>query len=453
MMNVERRHITIAGAARSGIAAAMLLKEMGAVPFVSDAGTLSEQNRNRLTELNIDFEEGGHSSRSLTGDFLIISPGIPTESFIAQHYLKEGKKIFSEVELASWFAHPPVIAVSGSNGKTTVVNWMAHIWKVAARECILAGNMGNAFSEMILGNRKEATTLLEVSSFQLDHIDLFQPDISILLNITEDHLDRYGYDFNRYAAAKLKITLNQSSKNIFIYCQEDPILEQHAKMLSRTDNTPRLLAFSTHGEVEEGAYVKNGALILKLQNQEEELMQIGEIGLSGKHNLQNGMAAALAARASEIRNEFIRESLRSFEGVSHRLEFVREYEGIRYINDSKATNINSVWYALDSFQMPLALILGGRDKGNDYTRLEKQIRSKVHTVIAIGEARNAIREQIGGIVPNLLEATSMHEAVKLARKSCRRGETVLLSPACSSFDMFENYEHRGDEFKQAVLNL
>jgi len=214
-----------------------------------------------------------------------------------------------------------------------------------------------------------------------------------------------------------------------------------------------MLAFSATREVPEGAFIRNGTLILKLQNQEEELMQIGEIGLTGNHNLQNGMAAALAARASEIRNEFIRESLRSFEGVSHRLEFVREYEGIRYVNDSKATNINSVWYALDSFQMPLALILGGRDKGNDYTLLEKQIRSKVHTVIAIGEARASIREQLGNIVPNFLEADSMKGAVKLARKACKRGETVLLSPACSSFDMFDDYEHRGNEYKQAVLNL
>ncbi|TVQ66430.1 MAG: UDP-N-acetylmuramoyl-L-alanine--D-glutamate ligase [Balneolaceae bacterium] len=453
MMNVENRHITIAGAARSGVAAAILLREKGAIPFVTDSGTISDISRQRLIDLNIEFEEGAHSSRSLKGEFLILSPGIPTESSIAQHYLNEGKKIYSEIELASWFANPPLIAVTGSNGKTTVANWMAHIWKTAGKNYLLTGNIGNAFSEMILSSDDHATILLEVSSFQLDHIDQFRPDITILLNITEDHLDRYQNDFGKYAAAKLQITRNQNCENLFIYWQDDPILAKHAEELALKPDSPRLLAFSATREVTEGAFIRNGTLILKLQNQEEELMQIGEIGLTGKHNLQNGMAAALAARASEIRNEFIRESLRSFEGVSHRLEFVREYEGIRYVNDSKATNINSVWYALDSFQMPLALILGGRDKGNDYTLLEKQIRSKVHTVIAIGEARASIREQLGNIVPNFLEADSMKGAVKLARKSCKRGETILLSPACSSFDMFDNYEHRGNEFKQAVLNL
>lgn len=453
MIDVENRHITIAGAARSGIAAALLLRQKGAIPFVSDSGMVAEVSKKRLNELKIEFEEGCHSDRSLNGEFLVLSPGIPTESAIAQHYLSSGKRVISEIELAYWYATPPIIAVSGSNGKTTVANWMAHIWKTAGKEYILAGNIGNAFSEMLLHKAENTTTILEVSSFQLDHIESFQPDISILLNITEDHLDRYQNNFGNYTRAKLKLTRNQTSKNIFIYWQDDPQLARHAEMLSECEDSPRLLAFSIDREVNEGAYIKHGSLILKLDNQEEELMQIGDIRLTGRHNLQNGMAAALAARASEIRNEYIRESLQTFEGVSHRLEFVREYEGIRYVNDSKATNINSVWYALDSFQMPLALILGGRDKGNDYTLLEKQIRSKVHTIIAIGEAREAIREQLGGIVPNLLEASTMHEAVKLARKSCRRGETVLLSPACSSFDMFDNYEHRGNDFKQAVLNL
>lgn len=453
MMDLKGKHIVIAGAARSGVAAALLVKRHGAIPFVSDSGDIQSDMAGKLRAESIPFETGRHSEKAMNGDFLILSPGVPSTSPIARHYLETGKEVYSEIEIASRFNRSPVVAVTGSNGKTTVANWLAHTWQTAGREYILAGNIGTAFSEQAPLTAPGKHLLLEVSSFQLDHIQSFKPTVSIILNITPDHLDRYEHQFEKYAASKLRITENQTDTDWFIYNFDDPVLSAHAHALGKKKNSPKILAFSSESEVPNGAFVRNGDLILKLNNEEENLMQIGDIHLTGRHNLKNGMATALAARASEIKNEYIRESLRTFEGVEHRLESVRTMDGIRYINDSKATNINAVWYALDSFTMPIVLILGGRDKGNDYSELESQLREKVHTIVAIGEAKDAIKSQLGKVVPNLIEAQSMKEAVKLARKQAKRGEIVLLSPACSSFDMFENYEDRGNQFKQAVLEM
>lgn len=453
MTDIKGKHIVIAGGARSGVAAALLLKENGAIPFVSDIGSVKPENAQILRSNSITFEEGKHSEKAMNGDFLILSPGVPSTSSIAENYKEAGKMIYSEIEVASWFNESPITAVTGSNGKTSVINWLAHTWKLAGKVHIACGNIGTAFSDQVKHTSPGKDVLLEVSSFQLDHIDAFHPFVSMILNITPDHLDRYKNDFDSYAQSKLSITKNQDSNDWFIYNYDDPILAEHADELSKSKNAPKILAFSNKAEVSSGAFVRNDELILKINNKEENLMQIGELGLTGQHNLKNGMATALAARASEIKNEHIRESLRSFEGVEHRLELVRNLDGVRYVNDSKATNINAVWFALDSFSMPIVLILGGRDKGNDYTKLTSQIREKVHTVVAIGEAKNAIKEQLKDIVPNILEAETMKEAVKLSRKMAKRGELVLLSPACSSFDMFENYEDRGNRFKQSVLEL
>lgn len=452
-MNVKNRHIVVAGAARSGMAAAILLKEKGAHPFVTDIGPVPEPAKKAFIENDIPFEECKHSEKAFEGRFLIVSPGVPTDTPIVQHYIRNGKDVYSEIEFASWFCKSPIFAVTGSNGKTTVANWMAHTWETAGRKFILSGNIGTAFSEDVRSTNPETDALLEVSSFQLDHADTFHPEVSMILNITPDHLDRYNQDFDLYAASKLSITSNQTVDNTFIYNGDDPLLANHAKELSKKTGSPALWEFSIGREVEQGAFIRDGHIILKLNNKEEQLMQIGEIHLQGRHNIQNGMATALAARASEIKNDLIRESLRTFEGVAHRLESVRTYKGVRYVNDSKATNVNAVWFALDSFHMPMVLILGGRDKGNDYRMLSDQIREKVHTIIAIGEATDQIKKQLGSTVPHLNTATSMKEAVKQARKAAKRGEVVLLSPACSSFDMFENYEDRGNQFKQAVLDL
>ena len=453
MTDVKNRHIVVAGAARSGLAAALLLKEKGAYPFVTDNGAIPEPAKQTFKENDIPFEEKQHSEKAFGGDFLVVSPGVPTNTPVVQHYLQHEKSVFSEVECASWFCRSPIFAVTGSNGKTTVANWMAHTWKAAGRKHILSGNIGTAFSEKISSTHADTDALLEVSSFQLDHIDSFQPQVSIILNITPDHLDRYNHDFDQYAASKLSITSNQESGNTFIYNGDDPLLANHAEGLSEKENAPELWEFSSKHEVMKGAFIRDGNIILKLNNEEEQLMQIGEIHLQGRHNIQNGMATALAARASEIKNDLIRETLRSFEGVAHRMEPVRAYKGVRYVNDSKATNINAVWFALDSFKMPMVLILGGRDKGNDYSLLAEQIRDKVHTIIAIGEAANRIKEQLSDTAPHLKMADSLKDAVKQARNAAKRGEIVLLSPACSSYDMFENYEDRGNQFKQAVLDL
>jgi UDP-N-acetylmuramoylalanine--D-glutamate ligase len=301
--------------------------------------------------------------------------------------------------------------------------------------------------------RGEYYWILEVSSFQLDHIHTFCPNVSVLLNITPDHLDRYNHSMDDYSASKFRITQQQSAGQTFIYNYDDLRVRSHAQQLLGQSDAPRLWAFSTQEAVVEGAFLHNNQIIFRLNNHEEILMSPFELGLQGQHNLQNGLATALAARACEIKNEVIRESLSRFTGVEHRLEVVRELDGIKYINDSKATNVNAVWFALDSIKTPMTLILGGRDKGNDYTELRDQLLEKVHTVIAIGESRDRIQEQIGDMVPHFIVADDMRTAVRSAQKQAKRGEVVLLSPACSSFDMFDNYEHRGRAFKECVQHL
>jgi len=455
MREVINKHIVVVGAARSGLAVASLLKRKGARVFVTDNSTIAESVKSRLTELDIPFEENGHTKKAQGADMLALSPGVPTEAPLVQEYLETGKDVFSEIEIASWFNKSPIVAVTGSNGKTTVTNWLDHTWKIAGRDHITAGNIGYAFSDTADQTTENSDALLEVSSFQLDHIEGFHPRISLLLNVTADHLDRYQNDFDKYAASKFRITENQNSRDWFIYNYDDPATAKHVESLKKKADPPRLLAFSNQQEPgdTDGAFVRNQNIILKINQEEEVLMPTSDVNLSGKHNLNNGLATALAARASEIKSDVIRESLRSFEGVEHRLELVRTVNDVKYINDSKATNINAVWYALDSFDVPMTLILGGRDKGNDYTELADQIRSKVHTIIAIGEAQPLVEEQLKTVVPNFKKAKTMNEAVRQAKKGAKRGEVVLLSPACSSFDMYDNYEHRGNDFKKAVNRL
>lgn len=453
MIDIKNRHIAIAGAAKSGVAAALLLKKKGAIPFLSDSGNVDPVMAEKLRRASIDFEENAHTEKAMNGDFLVMSPGVPDDSPLALRYRNDGKAIYSEIEVASWFNLSPIVAVTGSNGKTTVVNWLDHTWRTAGKKPVVAGNIGNAFSDRVNATSPDRDLLLEVSSFQLDHIHSFRPATAVILNITPDHLDRYGNNFEKYAEAKLRLTENQTSDDWFIYNFDDPVLSGFAKKLSERDNAPKMMAFSTTSEVPNGMFVQNGQIIFRFNDKEDTLMDIDDIALPGRHNLSNGMATALAARASEIKNKYIRESLRSFEGVEHRLEYIRTLDGVKFINDSKATNINAVWFALDSFKVPMVLILGGRDKGNDYLELESQIREKVHTIVAIGEAREAIQQQLGSVVPNLVQAESMKNAVKTAANVAKRGEVVLLSPACASFDMFENYEHRGNVFKQSVLEL
>ncbi len=453
MKEVKDRHIVVIGAARSGVAVASLLHRKGARVFVTEKNQLSEKVRQHLEAMKIEYEENGHTERAQSAEFAVLSPGVPTETPLVQQYLSAGKKVYSELEVASWFNNSPIVAVTGSNGKTTVTSWLKHTWKLSQKECTVAGNIGYAFSDKVEDTESRMDVILEVSSFQLDHIEEFHPHTSLILNITPDHLDRYQDSIEKYAQSKFRITENQTADDCFIYHYDDPIIREFVETLEGKPNAPRLLAFSSQSEVPEGIFVRGGKIIIKLNDKEEVLMPIRNIGLSGTHNLNNGLATALASRASEIKNDVIRKSLETFEGVEHRLELVRTVDGVKYINDSKATNINAVWYALDSFDMPMVLILGGRDKGNDYTELTKQIREKVHTIVAIGEARPKIEQQLSTIVPNYQTADTLPEAVKISRNYAKRGETVLLSPACASFDMFENYEHRGEVFKQAVNDL
>ncbi len=453
MIDVRNKAITVIGAARSGVAAALMLADRKASVFVTEYGDMASTSRDRLIEAGIAFEENGHTDRAMQADFVVISPGVPSDAPIVVDFMERGIPVWSELEWACRYMDGRITAVTGSNGKTTTTTWIDDIWKRAGRTHVTAGNIGTALSEHVLNGVPSWTdVILEVSSFQLDHIEAFRPNVALLLNITPDHLNRYQYKFENYIAAKFRMFENQQPDDILIYWADDPVIRANISESMKPDG-PQVWTFSSETAVAQGAWVQDGKLMLTLNGKTEAIMSLDEISLKGRHNLHNGMAAALAARANEISIDVIRESLSLFEGVEHRLELVRILDGVRYINDSKATNVNAVWYALDSIRTPMVLILGGRDKGNDYTELFDQIREKVHTIVAIGEGREAIREQLGGVVINLIEAESMLDAVRLARKSARRGEAVLLSPACASFDMFENYEHRGREFKKAVHNL
>lgn len=453
MRSLSQVSVVVVGAAKSGLAAARLLKSKGADVFLTDSGMMSDAAKARLTADGVAFEDGGHTDRAFAGEFVVVSPGVPDEAPIIQAYLTAGKKVYSEVELASWFDKGRIVAVTGSNGKTTTASWLDHMWNTANAPHILAGNIGIAYSDMVGDTRSETTSLLEVSSFQLDHIDSFKPSVSILLNITPDHLNRYQYKFENYIASKMRIGENQHENDVFIYWHEDPVVAPLVSAHKGKPGAPRFMAFSDESRPDEGVFVRDGQIVFHLNHQEETLMLVEDIGLRGRHNLHNGLATALAGRVSEIKNEFIRESLMRFEGVEHRLENVRSLDGVSYINDSKATNVNAVWYALDSVKNPLVLILGGRDKGNDYSELVAQVHAKVHTIIAIGEGKVAIESQLKEHVPNFMVAETMDQAVRMGKKAAKRGETVLLSPACASFDMFENYEHRGREFKKSVNQL
>jgi UDP-N-acetylmuramoylalanine--D-glutamate ligase len=455
MHNVADQHIVVIGGARSGVPVAELLQRHGASVLVTDYGAIAPAMKERLDAAEIPFEENGHTPKARQGDFAVVSPGVPTSAPIVQHYLGAGKKVYSEIEVASWFNCRPTIGITGSNGKTTVTRWLDHLLDTADAEHEMAGNIGRAFSEIADQNDEDCANpvVLEISSFQLDHIDEFHPTVGVLLNITPDHLDRYENSLEQYAAAKFRLFEHQTDEEWLVYNYDDPMIKQRVEQLQQMDPHPRLLAFSKEDSGLEGAFVRDHQIMFRINKHEEVLMPADELSLRGSHNLHNGLATALAARATEIKNEHIRESLKSFEGVEHRLELVRVLDGVSYINDSKATNVNAVWYALDSIPKPIVLILGGRDKGNDYTEIRPLIRERVEAIVAIGESKDKIKTELENCVPALVEAQSMEEAVRLAKQRSVKGSTVLLSPACASFDMFESYEDRGNVFKRAVINL
>ena len=448
---VQGKQATVVGGARSGLAVARLLANAGAEVFLTEHGPPTEGLERSLDAVGATYEFGGHTRRALDTDFMVVSPGVPPSIALVQQANRSGIPVYSEIEVASWFCEAPIVAITGTNGKTTTTSLTGHIFRTAEREPIVAGNIGYPFSDYVRATDPDSPVVLEVSSFQLEQIDTFRPRVSVLLNITPDHLDRYDNDFNKYAQAKFRIFENQRDTDVLVYNHDDDLIREHVTWSARKRGLTTL-GFSQHEPLDAGAFVRDDAIIIRMNDDEEVLMQANEVALRGRHNLYNSLAAAVAARVMEVRSDVVRESLASFEGVPHRLETVGTIDGVRYVNDSKATNVNSVWYALESFNSPIILIAGGRDKGNDYSALKPLVREKVRAVIALGESADKVLREIGTLAPDQKLVVSMEDAIREAQKLAKRGDVVLLSPACSSFDMFENYEDRGDTFRRLVTS-
>lgn len=454
---VRTKQVTVVGGARSGRAAARLLAKVGADVFLSEQGPAADGLEDLLTEAGIDFEFEGHTVRALEADFFVLSPGVPTQSNIVQQAQRAGIDIYSEIEMASWFCEAPIVAITGTNGKTTTTSLTGHVFRQALaedpeREAVVAGNIGYPFSDYVLDVSPDDVVILEVSSFQLDHVDCFHPRVSVLLNVTRDHLGRYDDDFDRYAQAKFRIFGNQGPGDVVVYNRDDERVQAAAEEAAH-DKGIRPLGFTRTETPGPGAYLDDEQILLRIDDEDEVLMRRDELALRGQHNLYNSLAAAISARVMEVENDVVRESLAGFEGVPHRLEEVRTIDDVLYVNDSKATNVNAVWYALESFDRPVVLIAGGRDKGNDYTDLKPLVREGVRAVVAIGESADKVYDELGAEAGVRARAQTMEEALEHAQHVAQPGDVVLLSPACASFDMYEDYEERGDVFRRLVNTL
>jgi UDP-N-acetylmuramoylalanine--D-glutamate ligase len=443
------KKIVILGAGESGVGSAILAQKHGFGVFVSDSGQIKENYRNLLDNHHIEWEEGKHSEELiLAAGEVIKSPGIPEKSPLIINLHEKGIPVISEIEFAGRYCTGKKICITGSNGKTTVTNLIAHILEKAGKKVAMTGNVGNSFA-MAVADGSFDYYVIELSSFQLDGMYDFRADIAILLNITPDHLDRYEYKLQNYIDSKFRITRNQQKSDILIYWAGDPIIK---KELSEKNYEMTLLPFSD--EVKEGmtAYLDGEDLVIDFPKK-TKIMTIHEMALKGRHNTYNSMAAAIAGKALGIHKDVIRESLADFQGVEHRLEPVISVCGISFINDSKATNVNSAWYALECMENDLVWIVGGIDKGNDYSELFDLVRKKVRAVVCLGKNNKKIIDAFKDKVPTIVEASSMEEAVRSSYYLAKKGDTVLLSPACASFDLFKNYEDRGRQFKAAVRNL
>ncbi|MFA6978088.1 MAG: UDP-N-acetylmuramoyl-L-alanine--D-glutamate ligase [Ignavibacteriaceae bacterium] len=448
-MNLQNKKITILGAERSGRAAAILVKKLGSIPFVSDLADEKkiEKSLAILKEAGIQYEAGQHSAKVFDCDFIIISPGVPSASKVVLQAKEKNIPILGELEFASHFCRGKIIAITGTNGKTTTTSLMDHVINLCGRKSYPAGNIGSAFSEIVLDVKENEFVSLEVSSFQLDFNQEFNSFISMILNITPDHMNRYDNNLDNYAKAKLSIFKSQTGRQIFIKNGDDQILNKYS-----FNTNAQIKEFSLSKELKNGAFVLGEKIIYNENGKTLFTCNTRDISLPGEHNRANAMAVIIAANCIGLPQEKIIEGLRSFKGVEHRLEFVREINGVKYINDSKATNVDSVWYALRSFNEPLFLILGGQDKGNDYDQIKELVKEKVEKIYAIGSSAETVFKYFHSIVKVELKE-SMEACVKAANQDTRDGDIVLLSPACASFDMFENYEHRGRVFKQAVEDL
>jgi UDP-N-acetylmuramoylalanine--D-glutamate ligase len=441
--------LVILGGGESGVGTAILGKKKGYDVFVSDFGKIKESYKEVLVINNIAWEEEKHTEELvLNADLVMKSPGIPDKSSIVKQLKSKGIAVISEIEFAAQFTNALTIGITGSNGKTTTTMLTYHLLKAAGLNVGLAGNVGKSFAWQVADNNYDFY-VIELSSFQLDGIVNYKPHIAIITNISPDHLDRYDYKYQNYIESKFRIAMNQTEEDFLIYdANDEAILE----WLSKNKVKAQLIPFSLTDEFTEGAYIKNNKMEVKI-NQEEFTMETEYIALEGKHNLKNAMAATSVAKILQIRKETIRESLSNFQGVEHRLEKVLKIQNVQYINDSKATNVNSVFFALDSMNTPTVWIVGGVDKGNDYHELMSLVREKVKAIVCLGVDNKKIIDAFGNVVDIMVEVTSMNEAVRMAQRLSEKGDTVLLSPACASFDLFESYEDRGRQFKQAVKNL
>lgn len=441
--------LVILGGGESGVGTAILGKKQGYDVFVSDFGKIKDHYKEVLTVNEIKWEEETHSEDEiLNADLVMKSPGIPDKSPIVKKLTEKHIPIISEIEFAAPFTNAKTIGITGSNGKTTTTMLVYHLLQSAGMNVGLAGNIGKSFAWQVAEDKFDYY-VLELSSFQLDGIINYKPHIAIITNISPDHLDRYEYKYENYIAAKFRITMNQTEEDFLIYDADDAAISE---WLEHNKTKAQLIPFSLTKTFEKGAFINDNIMEVKL-NEIEFDMETQYMALEGKHNMKNAMAATAVAKLMQIRKATIRESLSNFQGVEHRLEKVLKIQNVQYINDSKATNVNATFFALDSMNTPTVWIVGGVDKGNDYNELMSLVREKVKAIICLGVDNKKIIDVFGNVVDIMIEVTNMEDAVKMAQRLTEKGDSVLLSPACASFDLFENYEDRGNQFKQAVRNL
>lgn len=447
-METNKQHIVILGAGESGVGAALLAQAKGCAVFVSDAGKIKDKYKTELTENQIEWEEGGHTmAKVLSADEVIKSPGIPNSSKLIKEILKAGLRPICDVEFAARYTSAKLIAITGSNGKTTTTYLIHHVFKGGGLSVEMAGNVGVSLARRVIKDEADFY-IIELSSFQLEDMYDFKADIAVLLNITPDHLDRYNDSITEYGEAKMRIIQNQTAADVFIYNADDKEIK---KQLKTHKVNAKICSFSLKDDSVEGGFYNDEDQTITIKN--ILTMSIHDLALKGKHNVQNSLVAGISGRLVELRKDNIRESLADFTNVEHRLEFVAKVNGIEFINDSKATNINSTWYALESMHNPTVWIVGGVDKGNDYEELIPLVREKVKAIVCLGKDNSKIIEAFTGVVDTIIETQSPIEAVGFGYQFAKKDETVLLSPACASFDLFENYEDRGQQFKNAVRSL
>lgn len=448
-MNLVNKKISVIGAVRSGIGAAKLIKKLNGIPFVSDSSD-NENIKNSVKVLQVQeiaYEVGGHTSRVYDCDLMVVSPGVPLDSDVIKTAKKKNIKLISELELASSLCKGNIVAITGTNGKTTTTSLCSHVFNACGFKTYTAGNIGLAFSEIVLDVSENEYAVVEVSSFQLDLIDKFKPKIAVILNITPDHLNRYENNYQKYIDSKLKIYGNQDETDFLILNRDNDIL-----MKSLTKHRSKDYFFSLKSEVNDSCSISGDEIAFLKNHKTEFRCSLSDINLRGEHNYANAMAVIIAAKIFGFDNEKIIAGLKTFHGVEHRLEFVREIDGVKYINDSKATNVDSVWYALRSFEEPIYLIMGGQDKGNDYNQIKDLVLNKVKKIYAIGSSAEKVFNFFHHDVKVEIKHT-LEEVVNAVSSEARENDIVLLSPACASFDMFNDYEHRGKVFKEAVNKL